>query len=204
VSHSLSADEEQRLIEQARSDPEAFRALYRAYFAKVYGYVAYRVGRKQDAEDLVADIFVKVLEHLDRFEYRGDGSFAAWVFRIASNHVNAFYRRSGRRGEPIPLADLPEIQGTSPRPDEVLLKKEQFDILRRMIGTLPPRRQEVITLRFFGGLRNQEIAVLLDLDERTIASHLARALTDLNRRYRALLIEPEKERVDEPHRSPER
>jgi len=199
VSDTLTADEERRLIEQARCDPEAFRTLYRAYLPRVYGYVAYRVGRRQDAEDLVADVFVKVLEYLDRFEYRGEGSFAAWVFRIASNHVNAFYRRRGRRGEPIPLADLPEIPGDGPRPDEALIRQERFDSLRRMIDTLPPRRQEVITLRFFGGLRNQEIAAMLDLDERTVASHLARALSDLNRRYRALLVEPEKELIDERH-----
>jgi RNA polymerase sigma factor (sigma-70 family) len=80
-----------------------------------------------------------------------------------------------------------------------LIRQERFDILRRMIDTLPPRRQEVITLRFFGGLRNQEIAAMLDLDERTVASHLARALSDLNRRYRALLVEPEKEPIDEWH-----
>ena len=193
----LTAEEERRLIKQAHSDPEAFRALYRAYFPRVYGYVAYRVGRRQDAEDLAADIFVKVLEYLDRFEYRGEGAFAAWIFRIASNHVSAFYRRRGRRAEPIPLADLPEIAGDSPRPDEALLRQERFDILRRMIDTLPPRRQEVIILRFFGGLRNQEIAAMLELDERTVASHLARALSDLNRRYRALLVEPEKELIDE-------
>lgn len=199
MSDTLTADEERRLIEQARCDPEAFRTLYRAYLPRVYGYVAYRVGRRQDAEDLVADVFVKVLEYLDRFEYRGEGSFAAWVFRIASNHVNAFYRRRGRRGEPIPLADLPEIPGDGPRPDEALIRQERFDSLRRMIDTLPPRRQEVITLRFFGGLRNQEIAAMLDLDERTVASHLARALSDLNRRYRALLVEPEKELIDERH-----
>ena len=199
MSDTLTADEERRLIEQARCDPEAFRTLYRAYLPRVYGYVAYRVGRRQDAEDLVADVFVKVLEYLDRFEYRGEGSFAAWVFRIASNHVNAFYRRRGRRGEPIPLADLPEIPGDGPRPDEALIRQERFDSLRRMIDTLPPRRQEVITLRFFGGLRNQEIAAMLNLDERTVASHLARALSDLNRRYRALLVEPEKELIDERH-----
>ena len=142
MSDTLTADEERRLIEQARCDPEAFRTLYRAYLPRVYGYVAYRVGRRQDAEDLVADVFVKVLEYLDRFEYRGEGSFAAWVFRIASNHVNAFYRRRGRRGEPIPLADLPEIPGDGPRPDEALIRQERFDSLRRMIDTLPPRRQK--------------------------------------------------------------
>ncbi len=52
-----------------------------------------------------------------------------------------------------------------------------------MIETLSPRRQEVITLRFFGELRNQEIAEILSLDERTVASHLCRAIEDLQNKY---------------------
>jgi RNA polymerase sigma factor (sigma-70 family) len=52
-----------------------------------------------------------------------------------------------------------------------------------MIETLSPRRQEIIRLRFFAGLRNQEIAAVLGLDERTISAHLCRALEDLQAKY---------------------
>jgi RNA polymerase sigma-70 factor, ECF subfamily len=48
---------------------------------------------------------------------------------------------------------------------------------------LPPRRRDILLLKFFGGLRNQEIARMLNLDERTVASHLSRALDDLRRLY---------------------
>ena len=51
--------------------------------------------------------------------------------------------------------------------------------MRRLVAALPPRRQEVIRLRFFGGLSSREIAAILDLDERTVASNLSRALVDL-------------------------
>jgi RNA polymerase sigma factor (sigma-70 family) len=52
-----------------------------------------------------------------------------------------------------------------------------------MIAKLSPRRRDIVTLRFFGGLRNQEIAAVLKLDERSVASHLSRALEDLRRQY---------------------
>jgi RNA polymerase sigma-70 factor (ECF subfamily) len=170
---------ERKLVEQARDNPDAFRELYRHYFPRVYAYVAYRVGRVWDAEDLTANIFVKVVESLERFEWRGEGSFAAWIFRIAYSEVSQFYRQ---RREHLSLDELPDIQSSALSPDQMVLRKEQFARLRARIGTLSPRRQEIITLRFFGGLRNQEIAAVLGLDERTVASHLSRALEDLQRK----------------------
>jgi RNA polymerase sigma-70 factor, ECF subfamily len=172
---------EQDLIEQARHDPEAFRQLYRAYFPRIYAYIAYRVGQESDAEDLTADVFVKVVETLDRFEYRGDGAFAAWLFKIAYHRVAQFYRQ--QTPTLVSFDQLPDIRSDSPTPDSVLMQKEQFMRLRDRIQTLSPRRQEIVTLRFFSGLRNQEIAAVLGLDERTIAAHLSRAIEDLQKRY---------------------
>ena len=60
-----------------------------------------------------------------------------------------------------------------------------FAHLRRLVEELPPRRREVISLKYFGGLQNREIAAVLGLDERTVASNLSRALNDLEGKYRA-------------------
>jgi RNA polymerase sigma-70 factor, ECF subfamily len=176
----LDADHERQLIRDAVHDTEAFRGLYRHYFPRVYAYVAYRVGRVTEAEDLVSDIFVKVVEGIGQFEYRGQGSFAAWLFRIAHNHVSQFYRQ---RDDALSIEDVPDVASREPSPDQTVMRKEQFLYLRDLLETLSPRRREIITLRFFGGLRNQEIAAVLGLDERTIASHLSRGLEDLGRKY---------------------
>lgn len=172
--------EERLLIEQARDDPDAFQALYHAYFPRVYAYIAYRVGREWDAEDVTAEVFMRVVEAFDRFEYRGVGSFAAWVFSIAHNQMTSFYRRRPQY-EALPLDELPDMHSDSP--DESFHRKETFQRLREVITTLAPRRQEIVTLRFFGGLRNREIAQILGLDERTVAAHLCRALEDLQKKY---------------------
>lgn len=186
---------EHRLISEAkRRQQEAFRALYRHYFPRVYAYVAYRVQRAEDAEDLTADIFTKIVESLAQFEYRGEGSFAAWVFRIAQNRVSQFYRQTETS---IPLDELPEFHQQGQSPDEIVIRKERFAWLSMLIDTLTPRRREIITLRFFGGLRNQEIAIILGLDERTVAAHLSRALTDLQDRARMRLQE-DKTRYETP------
>jgi len=174
---------ERELLKEARRDPAAFRELYNHYFPKVYAYVSYRVGRVQDSEDIVADTFLTAGDNLNGFQWRGEGSFAAWLFRISRNGINDFYRRGQGSENTIPLEDMPDLASGALLPGDAVAQKEKFAYLRRLIGTLSPRRQEVITLRFFGGLRNKEIAALLELDERTVASHLCRGLRDLHRRY---------------------
>lgn len=167
-------------MEDARHSADAFRELYRHYFPRIYAYVAYRVGHAWEAEDLVSDIFVKVVESINTFEYRGAGSFAAWIFRIAHNHLSHFY---SQHADHLSLDDVPDISSDDLAPDQALIRKEQFIHLHGLLQTLSPRRQEIITLKFFGGLRNQDIAAILGLDERTVASHLCRGIEDLGRLY---------------------
>jgi RNA polymerase sigma factor (sigma-70 family) len=182
VSEPLRADEELDLIAQIPENSEAFRKLYQHYFPRVYAYTAYRVGRKQDAEDITAEIFLRVLKAVKNFEHRGEGSFAAWLFRIAYNQCQQFYRVEQRKST-VPLDELPEIASHEMLPDEAFARKEQFSRLQAVLSSLSARRQEIIMLRFFGELRNQEIALVLGLDERTVASHLSRGLEDLQQRY---------------------
>lgn len=185
MTNPLTPDRERALLERVAFEPRAFQPLYAYYFPKLYAYVSYRVGRVADTEDIVADTFLRAVERLDQFEWRGAGSFAAWLFQIARHRLADFYRQSGRSNQTVSWDDLPDIEAHELLPADGVLRREIFAQLRQLIGTLSPRRQEIITLRFFGGLRNQEIARLLDLDERTVASHLSRGLEDLQRKYRA-------------------
>jgi RNA polymerase sigma-70 factor (ECF subfamily) len=140
------------------------------------------VGTTAEVEDLVADVFLRAAEHLSGFEYRGEASFAAWLFRIAHNHLHNYYR-GRRRGGTLPLEAVPDMPDMGPGLDFALTRREQAAQLRELINGLSPRRREVILLRFFGGLRNREIAKVLGIDERAVSSHLARGITDLRRRY---------------------
>src|SRR5438270_11283783 len=88
----MGLENEQALVEQACRNPQAFRQLYNHYFPKLYTYMSYRVGRAQDAEDLTATVFMKVVEELGRFQWRHDNSFAAWLLTIAHHCVTNFRR----------------------------------------------------------------------------------------------------------------
>ncbi|MFL5732560.1 MAG: RNA polymerase sigma factor [Chloroflexia bacterium] len=182
----MTTDTDQALVERASHDPQAFRQLYGLYFPRLYAYISYRVGRVQDAEDLTAAVFLRVVEELGRFQWRHDQSFAAWLFRIAHNLVSNFHRDNrSTAASTLPLEDLPDIPSNALLPGDLVERKEAFRHLRSLVDELPPRRREAITLKYFGGLQNREIAAVLGLDERTVASNLSRALDDLQSKYNA-------------------
>ncbi|MEM9954940.1 MAG: RNA polymerase sigma factor [Chloroflexota bacterium] len=173
---TLTPQEEQATIRQAKADRQQFRPVYRAYVERIYSYVAYRVSNQQDAEDIVSKVFIKALYKLDQYDERYP--FGAWLFGIARNTIIDHYRRNDRQPDIIPFPETPSIADDH-SPEAMLSDQERAEQMRAYIANLSRRRQEVVTLRFYAGMPNKEIAELLDLDERTIASHLSRALTDL-------------------------
>jgi RNA polymerase sigma factor (sigma-70 family) len=184
MSHTPNPQESE-IVEEARRDPQAFARLYDLYLPRLYAYVAYRLGfgDQESTEDVVADIFLKAIRGLTSFHERRESSFAAWLFRIAHNTVLNYKMQRGvqeRWQEATPLDDMVDLSATDPSPEDMLLQSERGSALRKLLLALPLRRQEVITLRFFGELRNHEIASVLGLDERTVASHLLRGLRDMH------------------------
>lgn len=178
----MNKEQEKTLIARAHKDPEAFERLYNHYFPRLFAYVSYRVGQVEDTEDLVSESFLKAVEGIKSFQWQHENSFAAWLFRIARNSISNFYRQK-ERSQTISLEELPDLQASSLLPSDAILQKEIFEGLRQLINTLTPRQQEVITLRFFGGLRNWEIAEVLQIDERTVSAHLCRGLETAHKRY---------------------
>ena len=168
---------EKKLVQAAQcGDLAAFEKIYSDLFPGLYGYIRARTTNTQDAEDIVSDVVFTIIRKLGNFHWQHNGSFSAWVFRIARNKLTDYYRKDGDVTvdiDDIALADL------SQAPEQLVLQKNEKVLLSRQIRKLSPRKQEVLALRYFGGLRNKEIALILDVDERTVSSYLKRALTEM-------------------------
>ena len=172
------ATHEQMLIERAKqADEHAFRQLFDTYFEAIYAYVASQSERQQDAEDIVQNVFSKVVAGLPHFEYRGKGAFRAWLFQIASSQISEFYRKQKHTNGHVYLDDIEELHSRSIPPEEIA-------DLRMLIEKLSPRRREVMELKAQGH-SNLGIARKLSLDERTVSSHFRKGLRDLAKLYRS-------------------
>jgi RNA polymerase sigma-70 factor (ECF subfamily) len=173
---SVDILEEQQLVEQAKVNTESFGRLYDYYFPRVYGFVAAKIYDRDDAEDIVGDIFVKVLEHIHTFEYRGL-PFGAWVFRIARNTLNDYYEKHNK-SHVTNIDDAYYVsedeEKTSPHKkaeNEELAKK-----VKEIFKCLPERELNVVHLKFFGELSNREIVDITGISESNVAVILYRTL----------------------------
>ncbi|MGH2538235.1 MAG: sigma-70 family RNA polymerase sigma factor [Candidatus Promineifilaceae bacterium] len=170
------AVDERTLIEHAKCDREAFGQLYELYVGRIYNYLYYRTGNHQDAEDLTARVFFRVLQHLPSYQDHGV-PFSAWLFRIARNLLANWYRDESKR-KSVPLdavlhlaaADAPEM------PAELAVDR---DALLAAIRRLPAERQELLILKFVEKLPNAEVGRILGRSERAIKSLYYRTLLAL-------------------------
>ena len=161
------------LVEAAKKDPSRFAELYEQNFARVYGYIARRVGDRDAAQDLTSDVFHKALASIHTFEWRGV-PFAGLLLRMAANMI---VDRAKRGGKEVTGQDLPDLPDLNKRP-----KLEEADQCARIFGLvdqLPKDQRRVIAMRFAEEKSIREIAQALGRTEGAIKQLQFRALQNL-------------------------
>ncbi len=170
-------DDEHILVEQAKTDPQAFGILYERYLNKIYNYIYYRTGNAQDAEDLTAKVFHKALDHIGSYKDRGH-PFSAWLYRIAHNLVANWHRDQSKR-RTLPIDDLNLVGEQKNSPYHSTVEGERAALLLQAIGKLPPVRQQLLIMKFVEGESNAEIGRILNRSEGAIKSLYHRTLISL-------------------------
>ncbi len=170
-------------IQKAKSEPEAFIELYDAYAERVYQYFLRRVGHLEWAEDLCAQVWEKALQKIHALRSDQEEGFAAWLFAIARNELNQHFRRHQKQW----TLELPEtVEDESSGPSQILNERLEANRVRQLLTALPPKQREAIELRYFADLQNKEIARVLKISEKTVASNLSRALSTLHNRLKVI------------------
>jgi RNA polymerase sigma-70 factor (ECF subfamily) len=176
-SYHDTARQDSELARRAAHDPEAFSELYQRYLPGVYRYHLARTGQVQEAEDLAAQTFLTALEAIHGF--RGQGSFAAWLFGIASHKLVDHYRR--RRPE-LPLELAEEMHSPDPLPETAVLQRLEIGRVAHALHLLSPERAEALVLCLFGGLSAAEAAQTMGKSEAAVKMLLHRGLAELQER----------------------
>lgn len=187
------------LIALARTGSEkAYRELLDRYQRPVFSLVYRMVRDRELAEDLAQETFVKVFNHLDRFDPKY--KFSSWIFKIASNLAIDTLRKR----EPVTVsldgsrhastADEVEatritVESKDENPEEFLEAKELGQEIERAIGLLRPEYRTAILLRHVEGRAYEEIAEVMGVPLGTVKTFIHRARTELRETLAHLRIE---------------
>ena len=162
----------------AQGDARAFARLYRELHPFVHGYVARRIANASDAEDLVAKVFHRIFEHLDRHD-PARASVRGWALAIARNAVIDHLRTRKDHASIDEVADLVLLTDAPQLHGEV---DERTIALRNHVAALPELTREMIAMHFADGLAYREIAEACGASEAAVKQRMARALRELRER----------------------
>ncbi|MGB0035447.1 MAG: RNA polymerase sigma factor [Candidatus Acidiferrales bacterium] len=192
----ISTEEEGALVERARQgDQAAFGSLVEPWRKPLFGYIYRMVVLRQDAEDLLQDVLVRVLEGIR--EYRGEARFKSWLFGIAT-HVCLDHLRKKKRwrveaqllgeketgDDPEKHAGLVQLMS---QPDFVFEIREHIAFCFSCISrTLPPEQQAALMLKEVLGFTNEEAAGILRVSEPVFRHHLSAARATMTEDYDGL------------------
>jgi RNA polymerase sigma-70 factor, ECF subfamily len=158
-----------------KGDAEQIAALYETYHVKIFRYLYYRVGDRQTAEDLTSEVFIRMLRFIGGFKTPGS-SFQAWLFQIARNICNDYYRKQ-KSHQVVPLEENIRDENLSvASAADRILNSEQ---LKQALNKLNEDQRDVIILRFIVDMSIAEAAQSLNKTEDSIKGLQRRALLSL-------------------------
>jgi RNA polymerase sigma-70 factor (ECF subfamily) len=168
------------LVIRARVEREAFGELYDITYPQVFRYCLRRSGNRNVAEDITSAVFLKVAGGISNFAGATYEEFRRWSFTIATNEINADYRKTTRQS-----SLLKEAKNSRRLRSNVCVESinetEEHDALQAAIMKLGDRAQSLVALRYFSGLSYEDIALILNITTGTARTATSRALEELRR-----------------------
>jgi len=167
----LSLESEKKRILRAKKDLKEFDFLYRKYFPKINNFVFHRVENEAIRNDIVSNVFFKAMKKLTLFRFIDSRkcSFSSWLFRIAVNEINQYYRNLTRENR------IAEMSQVNPQTNSEL----DYELVKEKMKNLSFDEQNLIALRYFEKMKNAEIAEIFQKKEGAIKVQIHRAMNKL-------------------------
>lgn len=182
--------QDSELIAQYRNGSEpAFDLLVDRYQKKIYTTIFLIVKDQEIAEDLLQDVFVKVVNTFNSDKYNEEGKFQPWVMRIAHNLAIDYFRKA-KRYPTILMEDGSNIFNSLKFSEETIedrkVRDEGIDLVKRLIEELPETQKEVLIMRYYVDMSFQEIADQTGVSINTALGRMRYALIHLRKKMKQL------------------
>ncbi|HOW44830.1 MAG TPA: RNA polymerase sigma factor, partial [Candidatus Aminicenantes bacterium] len=158
---------------------EMLAILFERHHVRLYNFFLRLSGDRGLSEDLVQEVFLRVLKY--RHSFRGDSTFSAWMYQIGRNaHIDQVRARKPE----VPIDEVWEQEPSSaPGPERRLEGDQEADLLARAMERLSLRKREVLLLSRFQELKYQEIAGMMACSVESVKVLVHRSLKELRRHY---------------------
>ncbi|MBU3658612.1 MAG: RNA polymerase sigma factor [Flavobacteriales bacterium] len=166
-----SLTDEELMKALSKGDQRAFDELYKRFYAQLLGYFKNMLwGDREKAEDMVHDIFAKIIKNPDYFDT--NRSFRTWLFSVASNMCkNEYKKQAVRKNTSTGVEDYRSISSST----NVLAKVQDIQFQQAFeenLSKMDEKHREVFALRHLEGLSMKEIAEIMEINEGTVKSRL--------------------------------
>jgi RNA polymerase sigma-70 factor (ECF subfamily) len=159
-------------VKAAQADGAKFAIIYDHYYKPIFLFIHCRLRDEDNTADVTSTVFLKAMLALERYRFTG-APFSAWLFRIAFNEVNMYFRRQKRLMEvPVPEKGLELVMGDA----ELDTSEKNIQLMVKALNNLPPGQAEMVELRFFERYSFKEIGDIYGIEEATAKMRIYRIL----------------------------
>jgi RNA polymerase sigma factor (sigma-70 family) len=162
-------------------DIDKMGLLYERHHRQLFGFLFHMTKNKELSEDLVQNVFFKMLKYSKGFN--GSGEFKTWMYHIGRNVMYDHFRKDKRTPLHYKLKDFEEKIEGEERADIQMEKKQELKILERAIANLSEENRELLILCRFQELKYNEIGRILNITEGAVKVRVHRALNQLKSNY---------------------
>ena len=170
-------DKEQK--NNMKIDVGIFKEIYETYYKRVYNYISYRINNHNDTEDLVSQVFERIIQSMYTYDPKRS-VFDAWLLGIARNTVTDYFRKQ-KRNFNISLDNVIHLISGNSQPEEVIVIDENNVSLVKALAKLSDKERNIVALKFAAELRNTDIAAVMGISNSNVGVILSRSLKKLRK-----------------------
>ena len=166
---------ERLLVERAKTDPEAFGALYDRYFGQIYRFVFSRLRDQTAAEDVTSEVFIKALRSIPCYQDAGR-PFTAWLYQISVNTINDRYRANRPT---VDLDEMYDLAAAGPGLEDTAVQRSELRQIWGAVESLPAPQKTALVLKFQEDMKISDIAAVMGKSEGAVKLLIHRGVTRL-------------------------
>lgn len=158
-------------------DKEAFGKIYKFYLKKIYRFAYYMIQNHELAEDITQNTFIKVWRALPLFSLRENGTFQAYLFKIARNLAIDYQRKK----KEVSLEVIADVIPSNENLEDIVSRKEEKNMVNKALSSLDKAEKQIVVLRYFEDMSYEEISKVVGKNEGAIRVQLHRILKKLKK-----------------------